>query len=223
MKKLIKLIIISLSLFVFSTPVFANEFAHTINYMVFYNYAEAGISVSVTTNFDTDEGARLYLAIYSDKGFLHEVVSEPLDQILEDERHVYRMKITSVLDETMMVKAFILNDMMPCAIPVSVQYNNKLNSESIIIDPETKDYIYVLPGYVPNTDDINDKILDNSIPNTNPGVESYPVIGFPSTIIVPGNGEIVDESYNGIHFDRTPIENNTISLDEYGNLIYNNN
>jgi len=223
LKNSIKLIIVSLSTFIFSTPVCAQDYEHTINYMLFQGYKEYGINVSVTTNFDTDEGATLYLAVYSDEGFLTEAVSKPLEQIFEDERHVYRLKISSVLDETMTVKAFIWKNMVPCALPISKKYDEKSDSVTITVDPETKEYIYNSPDDIINADDIKDKILDNNISDINPGVVTYPVTDSTGEIDVSTNGDIVGESYYGIYSEKTPVGNINISLDEYGNLIYNSN
>ena len=119
MKNLIKLIIVSLCLFIFSTPVLASEYAHTIEYIMFQGYKEYGISITVTTNIDTEEDATLYFAVYSEEGVLLEAVSEPLDQTVEDERKVHRLKISTILDETMTIKAFVWQDMMPVALPLS--------------------------------------------------------------------------------------------------------
>ncbi len=55
MKNLIKLIVVSLCLFVFSTPVLASDYAHTIEQILFQGYKEYGVSITVTTNIDTEK------------------------------------------------------------------------------------------------------------------------------------------------------------------------
>lgn len=118
-------------MFVFSTPVLASDYAHTIEHILFQGYKEDGVSITVTTNIDTEEDATLYLAVYSDEGFLLESVSKPLDQTMEDERKVHKLKISTILDETMTIKAFVWKDMMPVALPLSKKYDDKYNSGTV--------------------------------------------------------------------------------------------
>ena len=167
MKRLIKLFALFLFSFIFSGSVYAHNYENTIDHMLFGGYKENGISVSVTTNFDTEEGAKIYLAVYNNAGVLCEVVSKPLDQKDEGESKIYRLKITSVLDNTMTVKAFIWKDMMPCAKAYSKLYDDKYNSGPTITIPDY-DGDYKIDPREDDTDveDIIDKNLDDIESNT---------------------------------------------------------
>ena len=183
MRKMISSIILYLSTMIFSVPVLAHDYENTIDHMLFSGYKEYGISVSVTTNFDTEDGAKLYLAVYNAAGVLCEVVSEPLDQKDEGESKSYRLKITSVLDNTMTVKAFIWKDMMPCAEVFSKLYNDKYDSVPVPTVPDYEDdYKIELPKEETDISDIIDGILDGS--NTIPGIGDidYPIVN-PEDII----------------------------------------
>jgi len=185
MKRLIKLFALFLFSFIFSGSVYAHNYENTIDHMLFGGYKENGISVSVTTNFDTEEGAKIYLAVYNNAGVLCEVVSKPLEQKDEGESKIYRLKITSVLDNTMTVKAFIWKDMMPCAEVFSKLYNDKYDSVPVPTVPDYEgDYKIELPEKE-ETDisDIIDGILDDS--NTIPGIGDidYPIVN-PGDIII---------------------------------------
>ena len=68
MRKMASLIILYLSTLIFSVPALAHEYENTIDHMLFSGYKEYGISVSVTTNVDTEEGAKIYLAGYNNAG-----------------------------------------------------------------------------------------------------------------------------------------------------------
>lgn len=200
MRKMISSIILYLSTLIFSVPVLAHNYENTINHMLFSGYKEYGISVSVTTNFDTEDGAKLYLAVYNAAGVLCEVVSKPLDQKDEGESKSYRLKISSVLNNTMTVKAFIWKDMMPCAEGVSMLYNDKYDSAPVLMVPDYEgDYKIDLPVKEEiDISDIMNGILDNN--NTIPWIEDidYPRVN-PEDIIMIENieDEIIIENPHG--------------------------
>lgn len=215
MKKLIKLIVVSLCLFVFSTPVLASDYAHTIEHILFQGYKEDGVSITVTTNIDTEEDATLYLAVYSDEGFLLESVSKPLDQTMEDERKVHKLKISTILDETMTAKAFVWKDMMPVALSLSKKYDDKYNSGTEIVAPDTKDYILNIPDGTINSDDKEDSLLDIVTPDESSNVVDYPINNSTGQIdaVIPGGS--IGEEYEGSYGNRIPIGTDVIPGKKY--------
>ena len=118
MRKIIRYIITCMLAVVFNFPAFANDYDHTIEYLTFQGYEYYGIDCTVATNVDTEEDMTLYLAIYSEDGRICEVTSKLLEQNQEGERKVYRIKVSTILDETMTVKAFVWKD--NTLIPITV-------------------------------------------------------------------------------------------------------
>ena len=179
MKNIIKYIIVGIFAVIFSAPAFAESYEHTIDYLMFQGYEYYGISATVETNIDTDEGMTLYVAIYNIDGRLLEVSTTPLEQNEFGERKVYRLKVSTVLDETMTVKAMILKDMKSYAKPISVNYNDKYNSDSTVVIPDdTADYtldVDKTTGGIDIEDLIEDDITD--ITSRIPGYTTIPSEG----------------------------------------------
>ena len=189
MKSIIKHFVAGVCAIIFSAPVFAEDYEHTIDYLMFQGYEYYGISATVETNTDTVEGMTLYVAIYNTDGRLLEVSTLPLDQNEFGERKVYRLKVTTVLDENMTVKAMIMKDLKPYAEAISVKYDKKYNSGSTIIIPDADvDDIIKLPvdegaeDYTGiNKDDVISRI---------PTYPTYPSAGkIEVTMPVPGEYE----------------------------------
>ena len=175
MKNIIKAIIVCIFTFIFSAPAFAQNYAHTIEYLTFEGYEYYGISATVTTNIDTEDGMTLYVATYSQDGHLLEVSSTPLKQNETDERIVYRLKVSTTLDESMTVKGMIWKDMKAFAEPKVVKYDKKYNSGNGLVIPEVDfDYTVTIPGdvvkdeteledYPQKTDDIPSRVIEYDI------------------------------------------------------------
>ena len=173
MKSIIKYIMAGVFAVVFSAPVFAKDYEHTIDYLMFQGYEHYGISATVETNTDTVVGMTLYVAIYNTDGRLLEVSTLPLDQNKFGERKVYRLKVTTVLDENMTVKAMIMKDLKPYAEAISVKYDKKYNSgSSVIISGNTSEDDSAIKIDKEDTDiNLEDLVNDDVIPFMPNGLE----------------------------------------------------
>ena len=175
MKSIIKYIIAGIFAVVFSAPAFAQNYAHTIEHLMFECYEYYGISATVTTNIDTEGGMTLYVAIYSRDGQLLEVSSTPLKQTETDVSIVYNLKVSTTLDESMTVKGMIWKDMKVFAEPKVVKYDKKYDSGNGLLIPEVDfDYTVTIPGdvvkdetgledYLQKSDDIPSRVIEYEI------------------------------------------------------------